>query len=80
MKAWLDAWSGRVTEGEELARRTHAHYTEHGAFGDYNSPPTYFGIDLWALGLWRDSIGTNARARPGAGAVLVALTISCHTV
>jgi hypothetical protein len=57
MKAWLDVWSGRVSEGEDLARRTYAHFTEHGAFLEYNSP-TYYGIDLWALGLWRDSTET----------------------
>lgn len=51
MKAWLDAWSGRteaLTFGAEVARRFH----DDGGFLEYNSP-TYYGIDLFALALWR---------------------------
>jgi hypothetical protein len=57
MKAWLDAWSGRTTEADEFAREIHSHYNEHGAFLEYNSP-TYYGIDLCALALWRNSTDT----------------------
>ncbi len=63
MKAWLDAWSGRTDEAETFARDIHAHYLEHNAFIEYNSP-TYYGIDLWALALWRES--TEAMAELGA--------------
>ncbi len=57
MKAWLDAWSGRTKEAEAFAREIHSHYMEHGAFLEYNSP-TYYGINLWALALWRGSTDT----------------------
>lgn len=45
MKAWLE-------RDEELAREVARLFEEHGAFGEYNSP-TYYGIDLYALALWR---------------------------
>jgi hypothetical protein len=56
MKAWLDMWAGRTGIGESLARATYAHFDEHGTFLEYNSP-TYYGIDLSALALWRSSSG-----------------------
>jgi hypothetical protein len=56
MKAWLDAWAGRADIGESFARQTYAHFDVHGAFLEYNSP-TYYGINLWALALWRSSTG-----------------------
>ncbi len=59
MKAWLDAWSGRHDEADAFAREIHSHYMELGAFLEYNSP-TYYGIDLWALALWRNSTETLA--------------------
>jgi hypothetical protein len=54
MKAWLDAWSGHTERAETFALATFAAFDEHGAFLEYNSP-TYYGIDLWALALWRNS-------------------------
>jgi hypothetical protein len=57
MKAWLDAWAGRTVEADSLARGTYQHFDRHGAFLEYNSP-TYYGIDLWALALWRTSTPT----------------------
>jgi hypothetical protein len=57
MKAWLDAWSGRREQADDFAREIHAHYVELGAFLEYNSP-TYYGIDLSALALWRNSTDT----------------------
>jgi hypothetical protein len=45
MKAWLEAdevYAAAVVEG----------FDEHGAFEEYGSP-TYYGIDLYAIALWR---------------------------
>ena len=50
MRAWLDAWSGRDTTA--FAHEVATAFDEHGAFLEYNSP-TYYGIDLFALALWR---------------------------
>jgi hypothetical protein len=59
MKAWLDVDAGTrfgepalVERGEALAAAVVARFDRHGAFDEYNSP-TYYGIDLWALALWR---------------------------
>jgi hypothetical protein len=56
MKAWLERWSGRTERAESLAREVWAHFDEHGTFLEYNSP-TYYGIDLWALAMWRSTNG-----------------------
>ncbi len=61
MKAWLDDWSGRP-EGAALGRAVESHFFEDGGFLEYNSP-TYYGIDLYALALWR---GSPALAAAGA--------------
>jgi hypothetical protein len=45
MRAWLEADEGYA---EAVVRL----FDEHGAFEEYNSP-TYYGIDLYALALWR---------------------------
>jgi hypothetical protein len=52
MKAWLDVEAGRAQEGEALAEAVVAAFRRTGAFLEYGSP-TYYGIDLFALGLWR---------------------------
>lgn len=39
-------------EGERMARRVHVLFKQHDAFAEYNSP-TYYGVDLYALALWR---------------------------
>lgn len=59
MRAWLDAWVGTRTDdpgllerGEGLARRMVERFDRHGTFDEFNSP-TYYGIDLYALALWR---------------------------
>jgi hypothetical protein len=54
MKAWLDAWAGRTDSAESLANAIYEHFSKNDAFLEYNSP-TYYGIDLWALALWRSS-------------------------
>jgi hypothetical protein len=41
-----------IRVGEELAREIYRLFTLNGAFAEFNSP-TYYGIDLYALGLWR---------------------------
>ena len=59
MHAYLEVEAGTrmdepawVASGEDRARRVVAIYDQFGAFEEYNSP-TYYGIDLKALGLWR---------------------------
>lgn len=60
MKAWLDADTGRragdaslVAEGEAFAGRVVERFLRHEAFDEYGSP-TYYGVDLFALALWRE--------------------------
>jgi hypothetical protein len=50
--AWLLVEAGLVAEGEELAERVVEGWRQHGTFQEFNSP-TYDGVDLWALALWR---------------------------
>jgi hypothetical protein len=52
LKAWLDAWAGRTGDADAFAQEVADAFDPHGAFLEYNSP-TYYGIDLWALALWR---------------------------
>ncbi|MBI4790505.1 MAG: hypothetical protein HY782_26040 [Chloroflexi bacterium] len=39
-------------EGERMAREVYRLFQQHGGFAEYNSP-TYYGVDLYALALWR---------------------------
>ncbi|MGH0036971.1 MAG: hypothetical protein ACQGVK_18240 [Myxococcota bacterium] len=41
-----------VSRGEALARAVGERFDRHGVFEEYNSP-TYYGLDLFALALWR---------------------------
>lgn len=50
--AWLLVEAGNVEEGEALAERVVDGWRQHGTFQEFNSP-TYDGVDLWALALWR---------------------------
>jgi len=59
MQAYVEVEAGHrlgeptwVAAGEDRARRAVARFDRHGAFDEFNSP-TYHGIDLKALGLWR---------------------------
>ena len=59
MRAWLDSWYGRrtgdaglVDRGRTFAEAIVADFDRVGAFDEFNSP-TYYGIDLYALRLWR---------------------------
>ena len=50
LRAWLDAWSGR--SDLRYAEAIVDEFRRHGCFVEHNSP-TYYGIDLLALGLWQ---------------------------
>jgi hypothetical protein len=59
MRAWLEVHVGYLlerpelsTRGEELAARIVERFDVHGTLDEWNSP-TYYGIDLYALVLWR---------------------------
>jgi len=72
MRAWLDAWAGLrlgerrwVERGEAMAHVVQERFARHGCFDEYNSP-TYYGIDLYALALWRGRPPTAAFPVPGA--------------
>ncbi len=41
-----------LAAGEDMAREVHRLFMQHEAFSEYNSP-TYYGVDLYALSLWR---------------------------
>lgn len=43
------AW---FAEGERMAREVYRLFKQHDAFNEYNSP-TYYGVDFYALALWR---------------------------
>ena len=67
MKAWLETWSGR--DATAFAREIAAAFDKHGAFLEYNSP-TYYGIDLFALALWRTAPEPLASLGGAMGAAL----------
>ncbi len=50
LRAWLEAWTG--TTDRTFAAAVAAAFHRHGCFTEHNSP-TYYGIDLLALGLWQ---------------------------
>jgi hypothetical protein len=59
MSAFLQAFAGErlgepawVADGERLGSEVVARFRAAGAFDEYNSP-TYYGVDLYALALWR---------------------------
>lgn len=59
LAAWLDVHAGHllgrpdlVERGERLAADVAARFAAYGTFDEWNSP-TYYGIDLLALSLWR---------------------------
>jgi len=59
MQAWLDGFAGDildrpdvVSRGAHLAAQIVDRFDTHGTFDEWNSP-TYYGIDLYALSLWR---------------------------
>ncbi len=54
MQAWLLVEYGEQPRGERLAGAIEALYHAEGGFREFNSP-TYYGVDLWGLALWRRS-------------------------
>lgn len=60
-----------ASAGVDLMRQVLDAFEEHGAFEEYNSP-TYYGIDLYALALWR-RYGAEPATHERACAVEIAL-------
>ncbi len=59
MRAPMDVWAGVrygrkdwVSQGETWAEEINRLFRRHDAYDEYNSP-TYYGVDLYALGFWR---------------------------
>lgn len=59
MNAYLLCFAGRrlgdpgwIDQGEQMAREIYRLFKQHDTFEEYNSP-TYYGVDLYALALWR---------------------------
>ena len=59
MRAWLDSWYGKrvgdarlFERGRAFAEAIVADFDRFGAFDEFNAP-TYYGIDVYALRLWR---------------------------
>ena len=72
MQAYVEVEAGHrlgeptwVAAGEDRARRAVARFDRHGAFDEFNSP-TYHGIDLKALGLWRGHSSSAVLTELGA--------------
>jgi hypothetical protein len=60
MHGFLWSWAGKRLEradwrrdARRFAEEVHRLFKEHNAFEEYNSP-TYYGVDLFALSLWRN--------------------------
>jgi hypothetical protein len=60
MKAWLEVEAGQLATGEALAGAVVERFGRNGAFMEYGSP-TYYGVDLYALALWRRSASARLR-------------------
>ncbi len=72
MHAWLQVEAGVLLErpalveiGEAFAAKIVERFDRHGCFDEYSSP-TYYGIDLEALGLWRSWSSSAALSADGA--------------
>lgn len=63
--AWLLVEAGEIDAGEALAEEIWTHWQHHRAFPEYNSP-TYDGVDLWALALWRGHTESQVLRERGA--------------
>ncbi|HUF85581.1 MAG TPA: hypothetical protein VMQ81_13440, partial [Acidimicrobiia bacterium] len=64
MHAWLLAYTGAKKEGEELARAIARRYRKAHALDEYNSP-TYDGVSLYGISLWREEPPSRLFARLG---------------
>jgi len=58
MHAWLLCEYGDRSSGERLAAQVERLYGEEGGLHEFNSP-TYYGVDLWGLALWRRSTSAS---------------------
>lgn len=65
MHAFLWTYSGKrlnrpdwIKAGEDFAAKIYKNFERYGTFEEYNSP-TYYGVDLFALALWRSYGPTN---------------------
>lgn len=72
MHAWLQVEAGTLLDrpslvdvGEAFASKIVERFDRHGCFDEYSSP-TYYGIDLEALGLWRSWSSSASLAAEGA--------------
>ena len=63
LRAWLDAWAGRPDDG--YAQAVVDTFRREGCFAEYGSP-TYYGIDLLALGLWERTDAPDRLQRDGS--------------
>ena len=59
MKTAMSVWVGKrlgnqemVSTGEQFGAEVHRLFSENDSFAEYNSP-TYYGVNLYALGFWR---------------------------
>jgi hypothetical protein len=59
MNAWMMCFAGKrfldadwIAAGERMGREVYRLFKQCDAFAEYNSP-TYYGVDLYALALWR---------------------------
>lgn len=59
MKTAMNVWVGKrlgrpkmIAYGESFGAEVHRLFKENDAFAEYNSP-TYYGVNLYALGFWR---------------------------
>jgi len=71
LRAWLDTWTGLrlddaalVERGQTFAHQIVEEFDRWSAFDEFNSP-TYYGVDLVALGLWRGVSTTALLAEQG---------------
>jgi len=72
MHAFLWTWAGRhlqraswISEGEKFANDVYGLFGKNRTFEEYNSP-TYYGVDLYGLGLWRAYGSTPGLRRMGS--------------
>ena len=71
MRAFLEAEYGDRSRAEQYAASVVALFDADGAFAEYNSP-TYYGVDLYALGLWRQ-FSTSPQLRTDGSRIEAAL-------
>jgi hypothetical protein len=72
MSAWLRVFAGQrfgepewAADGERLAGEVVVRFRASGAFDEYNSP-TYYGVNLFALAVWRGYGGSPLLREAGA--------------